>query len=64
MKTVLLTGFEAFGREKVNPSWRAVKQLDGRTIRGHRIVARRLPTTYQGSLERVLVICGAFGLRW
>jgi pyroglutamyl-peptidase len=54
MKTVLLTGFEAFGREKVNPSWRAVKQLDGRTIRGHRIVARRLPTTYQGSLERVL----------
>jgi pyroglutamyl-peptidase len=54
MKTVLLTGFEAFGRERVNPSWRAVKQLDGRTIRGHRIVARRLPTTYQDSIERVL----------
>lgn len=53
MKIVLLTGFEPFGREKVNPSWLAVKQLDGRTIRGHRIVARRLPTTYQGSLEQV-----------
>ena len=53
MKTVLLIGFEPFGREKVNPSWLAARQLNGRTIRGHRILARCLPTTYQGSLARL-----------
>jgi pyroglutamyl-peptidase len=51
MKTVLLTGFEPFGGEKVNPSWLAVRRLQGRTLGGHRIVARRLPTAYKQSLE-------------
>lgn len=50
-RTVLLTGFEPFDGEKVNPSWLAVRRLHGRTIRGHRIVARRLPTTFGRSLE-------------
>jgi len=53
MRTVLLTGFEPFGRETVNPSWLAVRRLNGRTIRGHRIVARRLPTAYADSLARL-----------
>jgi pyrrolidone-carboxylate peptidase len=30
MKTVLLTGFEPFGGEKVNSSWLAARQLNGR----------------------------------
>ncbi|MBY0417617.1 MAG: pyroglutamyl-peptidase I, partial [Pararheinheimera sp.] len=29
MHTILLTGFEPFGGEQSNPSWLAVKQLDG-----------------------------------
>jgi pyroglutamyl-peptidase len=49
--TVLLTGFEPFENETVNPSWLAVRRLHGRVIRGHRIVARRLPTTFGRSLE-------------
>ena len=50
MKTVLLTGFEPFEGEKVNPSWLAVRRLQGRRIRGHRVVARRLPTEFGRSL--------------
>ena len=67
MSTVLLTGFEPFGREKVNPSWLAVRRLNGRTIRGRQIVARCLPTVFgealarlQGHLRKlnpVLVVC-------
>ena len=53
MKTVLLTGFEPFGGEKVNPSWLAVRRLHGRTLGGHRIVSRRLPTAYKESLEKL-----------
>ncbi|MCV5289924.1 pyroglutamyl-peptidase I, partial [Escherichia coli] len=29
MAGVLITGFEPFGGEAVNPSWEVVKQLDG-----------------------------------
>jgi pyroglutamyl-peptidase len=50
MKTILLTGFEPFGGAKVNPSWLAVRRLHGRVIRGHRIVARRLPVVFARSL--------------
>ena len=50
-RIVLLTGFEPFEGETVNPSWLAVRRLHGRTIAGHRIVARRLPTTFTDSLE-------------
>lgn len=47
---VLLTGFEPFGGETINPSWRAVAALDGERIGGHRIVARTLPTAFTASL--------------
>ncbi len=40
MKTVLVTAFEPFGDESVNPSWEAVHSLDGKTIGGRRIAAR------------------------
>jgi pyroglutamyl-peptidase len=32
MAGVLITGFEPFGGEAVNPSWEVVKQLDGAII--------------------------------
>lgn len=47
---VLLTGFEPFGGESVNPSWEAVRQLEGERIQGHRIVTCLLPTAFDASL--------------
>lgn len=49
--TVLLLGFAPFGGETVNPSWEAVRQLHGRRVAGHRIVARRLPVEFGASLK-------------
>ncbi len=49
--TVLLTGFDAFGGETVNPSWLAVQRLHGRQVAGHRVVARQLPTVFGASVQ-------------
>ncbi len=49
-RTVLLTGFAPFGGEAVNPSWEAVRALDGKRIEGHRVVAVELPTEFGASL--------------
>jgi len=48
--TVLLTGFAPFAGEALNPSWEAVRALDGRRIAGHRLVAVELPTAFGASL--------------
>ena len=48
---ILLTGFDPFGGESINPSWEAVRRLDGKRIGGHRVVARQLPTEFAGSLD-------------
>ncbi len=48
---ILLTGFDPFGGESINPSWEAVRLFDGRRIGGHRIIARQLPTEFAGSLR-------------
>lgn len=47
MRTVLLTGFEPFDRDPVNPSWEAVRLLDGFRIDEQvTIVARELPCAF------------------
>ena len=51
--TILLTGFDPFGGASLNPSCLAVKQLHGRQIAGHRIVAAQLPTVFGESLHRL-----------
>ncbi len=48
--TVLLTGFDPFGGETINPSWQAAAALDGTQIAGHRITARLLPVEFGASL--------------
>ncbi len=48
-RTVLLTGFDPFGGERLNPSWLAVETLHGETIAGRRIVAVQLPTSFARS---------------
>jgi len=50
-RTVLLTGFQPFGGEQVNPSWQAVSALHGTRIAGHRVVARELPVAFGKSLK-------------
>ncbi len=48
--SVLLTGFEPFGGEVLNPSWQAVRALDGSVIAGHHVTAVELPTEFDASL--------------
>jgi pyroglutamyl-peptidase len=50
MRTLLLTGFEPFGVESINPAWESVRQLDARTISGFRIVGRMIPTSFGRSV--------------
>ena len=45
-RTVLITGFDPFGGETLNPSWEAVAALNGASIAGRRIVAVQLPTSF------------------
>ena len=48
---ILLTGFDPFGGEKINPSWEAARALHGRRIGGYRVVARQIPTEFAASLR-------------
>lgn len=48
-RTILLTGFDPFGGDTVNPSWEAVSRLHGESIAGRQIVAEELPTTFDGA---------------
>lgn len=50
MAGVLITGFEPFGGEAVNPSWEVVRQLDGVTIAGEPVVALQLPCVFGEAL--------------
>ncbi|WP_109126291.1 pyroglutamyl-peptidase I [Dyella sp. C11] len=52
---ILLTGFTPFGNDDINPSWEAVRALDGKTLGGHHVVARLLPTAFADS-ERELTL--------
>lgn len=54
---VLVTGFDPFGGDALNPSWLAAQALHGRRIAGHPVVAAQLPTVFGPSLTvlRVLV---------
>ena len=45
-KTILLTGFEPFGGEHINPSQQIVRALDGEIISGHRVVGAILPVAF------------------
>lgn len=67
MKAVLLTGFEPFGGEEVNPSQEIARHWHGRVIGGHRVVGALLPCVFGAAITElksqiratkpVLVIC-------
>lgn len=49
-KTVLLTGFEPFGGDAVNPSEEVARQLNGCVIGGYRVVGELLPCVFGAAL--------------
>lgn len=59
MQTVLLTGFEPFDNDLVNPSWEAARQLDGVQVGdGVQIVARCLPCAFATAGECLAQLIG------
>ena len=58
MKKLLITGFEPFGGETVNPSWEAVSRLP-QEAGGYLLTKLRLPVTFGEAAERVLCTADA-----
>ncbi|MBS9438011.1 pyroglutamyl-peptidase I [Photorhabdus noenieputensis] len=50
MKTVLITAFEPFDGETINPSWESVRQLQNQQLSGAHIETRQLPCVFNTSL--------------
>ena len=49
---VLVTGFDPFGGEPINPAWEAVKAMKD-TIAGAEIVKMQIPTVVDKSIEKI-----------
>lgn len=52
MKELIVTGFEPFGGETINPSWEAVKLLPD-IVNGYRLIKLELPTVYGKAAEKI-----------
>lgn len=50
MQRLLITGFEPFGGETVNPSWEVARALHGRQVGTAQVVAEQLPCVFAQSL--------------
>ena len=53
MKHLLITGFDPFGGETVNPSWEAVCRLPD-TVSGYRLTKLQIPTVFAAAADTVL----------
>ena len=53
MKKLLITGFEPFGGEKINPSWEAVKLLREK-IGDFKIIKAEIPVVFEKAAETVI----------
>ena len=58
MKHLIITGFDPFGGETVNPAWEAVSRLPD-TIGGYRLTKLQIPTVFGKAAEQVLAAAGA-----
>jgi len=66
-RKILLTGFEPFGGESINPSGEIARQLHGTVVGGHRIVGALLPCVFGAAITElkkqiratrpVLIVC-------
>jgi pyroglutamyl-peptidase len=45
--SVLITGFEPFGGEAINPSWEVARALHGQVLAGQQVEAACLPTEFE-----------------
>ena len=53
MKTLLITGFEPFGGEQINPSWEAVSRLPNQ-INGYALTKLLISVVFGVAAENVL----------
>ena len=53
MKRLLITGFDPFGGETVNPSWEAVRRLPDQ-VGSWRLTKLQIPTVFDGAAQTVL----------
>ncbi|MGO4379439.1 pyroglutamyl-peptidase I [Pseudoduganella sp. RAF53_2] len=51
MKTVLLTGFEPFNKETINPAWEAVRALEGWREKDFAVQIRQLPCVFGAAID-------------
>ncbi|MFN2364587.1 MAG: pyroglutamyl-peptidase I [Halarsenatibacteraceae bacterium] len=51
MQDILLTGFDPFGEETINPATEVIKELAGMKIKNHRIESLEIPTVRNSSLK-------------
>jgi len=49
--SILLTGFEPFGGEAINPSWQVAQALHGETLAGARVQSLCLPCAFGDALD-------------
>lgn len=57
MKHLLITGFDPFGGETINPSWEAVSRLPN-VIGEYRLTKLQIPTVFVRAAEAVLAAAG------
>jgi pyroglutamyl-peptidase len=53
-RIVLVSGFEPFGKERVNPSWEVARRLDGKVIAGLTVKAIRLPVAFSRATAHII----------
>lgn len=53
MKELLITGFDPFGGEKLNPSWEAVKLLP-ENVGGYHLTKLQIPTVFGEGAQKVI----------
>lgn len=53
MKKILLTGFDPFGEEDINPATEVIKKFSGKKIKDHQIKTLEIPTVYKKSIEKI-----------
>ena len=58
MKHLLITGFDPFGGETVNPSWEAVCRLPD-AVGGYRLTKLQIPTVFAAAADAVLAAAKA-----
>lgn len=53
MKKILLTGFDPFGGEKINPATKVANKFDEKEINGFKIETLEIPTVYKKSINKI-----------